>query len=778
MVVGGSEKDSGDSAPGMTLEAWRTHLRTTPMRSVPSSTARATWNYYETQIRTNGDLVSKMDRDDWFLLLVILRHDKALQFTSYMEHATRLLNDMEDAGYLPDGRMFEQWARHYDIKDLKEAETFLRMVWWCSSPANVSDGLYATLIDLMRKRKMLKDAAALYEQAKKAGRAGPKSFISMARTFCSLDLAEEAIQLCEQEINTVDDKLCGQLLRKCGYDKPNIAEATKILEWAKRRNIAGVYTYGAMVTALRAVGDLPAIERMLLYPANRRNDASSPTCVPVTTSMCNDLLWAYVQKGDTGATDNLLKWMQATDIASDAVTVEARMVDLTCRGDIDGAYELFNRMQEIAPKAKPTVWTYNIALNTLMKNKRVDDGFDVLRRMRAMEIEPDAVTYGTLMSGFNANERGGDSLKVLGTLMSKNMMPNASTGASALTAYALLGRVDEGLAFLRWLIAEGCETNMCHWTILINGYLALGNRQQALDLFAELLVKYPPGDVVSYTAFLNAYSKQGDTTALLATMREMQEAGVQVDRIAYNKIVAAHVRTGRLDRATETVTRMIADGISPDLVTYGWLIQAFSREGDFASCDRLLDEIDALGHWPNAKMLTTLVKQALKRSNQNGAVKYFERGLRSAALAAQQASSNSIAENTANRATTITFDERPASTLLTELAKLDKVELALRTLRAAAANPVVVVRISPRSLYYMCRAVCRAKRADKAVDVYRLLLDCVASQTDLEPDLPRLVLKARNTLFALIRDTQGQEALNMLVQRDLTGWKGIAKPTF
>ncbi|KAJ3174006.1 hypothetical protein HDU87_007220 [Geranomyces variabilis] len=773
---------NGNSAPGFTLETWQTHLRTIPIHALPSSIARATWSYYETQIRTNSDLVSKLDRDDWFLLLVILSHDKALQYTPYMENATQLLSDMEQAGCLPDGRMFEQWARHYDLKDLKEAEAFLRMVWWCASPAIVSDALYATLINLMRKRKNLQAAAALCEQAKKAGRAGPKTYMSMARAFCSMGLAEEAIQLCEEDFaDALDDNLCSQLLRKCGYDKPNIAEATKILEWAKRRNIADVRTYGAMVTALCAVGDLANVERLLADPTSRRNAADATTCVPVTASMCNDLLWAYVQKGDSGAADRLLKWMEATGVALDAVTIEARMVDLACRGDVDGAFDLFNRMQELSPEAKPTVWTYNIVINALFKNKRVDDGFEVLRRMRAAQIEPDVVTYGTLMSGFNANDRASDSLNVLSTLVGKGMVPDASTGVSALMSYASLGRVDEGLACLRWLLSEGCETSIRHWTVLINGYLALGSRQQALDLFAELLVRYPPGDVVSYTAFLHAYSKQGDITALLATLRQMQEAGIPADRVAYHQIVAAHVRTGRLSRTTETVSHMVADGIPPNLVTYTLLIQAFSREGDFGTCDRLLDEMDALSHWPNAKTLTTLVKQALKHRDPHCAVQFFERVMRSAALAHASSISPSSTTGAETPKPVITFNDRPASVLLDQLIKLGEIDFALRTIRAATANTAaVVVRIRLVSLANVVHALCRAGRADRAEDVYRLLVACAAADADLAANTPELVAKAkaRKDVFELVGSKKGPAELERLKERERTGWKGIAQPTF
>ncbi|KAJ3165405.1 hypothetical protein HDU88_004199 [Geranomyces variabilis] len=769
-----------NSAPGFTLEAWRTHLRTMPIHALPSSTARATWNYYKTQIRTNGDLVSKLDRDDWFLLLVILSHDKALQYTPYMENATQLLNDMEEAGCLPDGRMFEQWARHYDLKDLKEAEGFLRMVWWCASPAIVSDALYATLINLMRKRKNVKAAAALCEQAKKAGRAGPKTYISMARTFCSMELAEEAIQLCEEELSDLlDDKLCSLLLKKCGYDKPNIAEAAKILEWAKSRDIADVRTYGAMATALRAAGDLAGVERLLADPTSRRNAADAANCVPVTASMCNDLLWAYVQNSDFNAADSLLKWMEATGIALDAVTIEARMVDLASRDDVAGAFDLFNRMQELSPEAKPTVWTYNIIINALFKDKRVDDAFEVLRRMHAAQIDPDVVTYGTLINGFNANERASDALNVLGTLVGKGMVPDASTGVSALMAYASLGRVDEGLAFLRWLLSEGCETSIRHWTVLINGYLALGSRQQALDLFAELLVRYPPGDVVSYTAFLQAYSKQGDITALLATLRQMQEAGIPADRVAYNQVLAAHVRTGRLSRATETVSHMVADGIAPNLVTYGLLIQAFSREGDFATCDRLLDEMDALNHWPNVKILTTLVKRALAHRDPHCAVQFFERIMRSAAMA--HASSNSSASTTGPETpkAVVTFNDRPASVLLDQLTKLGEIDLALRTLRAATANTgAVVVRIRPPSLVNVIRALCRAGRADRAEEVYRLLAACVAVGTDMAASTSGLLATAREDVFELVGSKKGAEELRKLTERERNGWKGIAQPTF
>ncbi|KAJ3006278.1 hypothetical protein HKX48_000204 [Thoreauomyces humboldtii] len=223
-----------------------------------------------------------MNRDDWYLLLVVLSKDDRQQ-ASFMKIAEQLLNDMEesrDASLMAE--MFEQWAQHFGIKNLKEAEHFIRMVWWCAAPAIISDELYAVLISVMRKLGDLPGAKALYEQARQAARVG----------------------------DSIDDVLGSRLIKKCGYDASDVQAAAVIFDWFKRRGVADVLVYAQMMAAVCAVGDLAAAEILLLDPAALpgRLGRGGQT-FPVTTSMCNYLVWAYTQRGLHN-----IHWMQGTGV--------------------------------------------------------------------------------------------------------------------------------------------------------------------------------------------------------------------------------------------------------------------------------------------------------------------------------------------------------------------------------------------------------------------------------------------------------------------------------
>ncbi|KAJ3015253.1 hypothetical protein HKX48_004699 [Thoreauomyces humboldtii] len=176
--------------------------------------------------------LANMNRDDWYLLLVVLSKDDRQQAT-IMKNAEQTLNDMEESACVPDGRMFEQWAQHFGIKNLKEAEQFIP-----------HGALYAVLINVMRKLRDPPGVEALYEQAKQAARVSGRTHMSMARTYCTMGLPREAIRVCEGHLSdSIDDVLGSRLIKKCGYDASDVQAAAVIFECCKRRGVADVLVY-------------------------------------------------------------------------------------------------------------------------------------------------------------------------------------------------------------------------------------------------------------------------------------------------------------------------------------------------------------------------------------------------------------------------------------------------------------------------------------------------------------------------------------------------------
>ncbi|KAI8918182.1 hypothetical protein DFJ77DRAFT_508432 [Powellomyces hirtus] len=685
----------------------------------------------------------------------MLGNDKSQHGAPFWEKMDIILSDMYGSGRAVDGPMLEEWARHAGIKTLKDAEQFLRMIWWSGSPADVTDELYATLIKILRNHRDLWGAEALHRQAIKAGRAGDHAHLSMAITYCRLGHAEMAMHLCEKTFTgRIDDEFCALLIRKCGFEQiSTLDEAVRIFGWAKQKQAANLLTYTSIVRILCAMGDTQAAEALC-------QEFTATNHIPRTTQMCNLLVWSYTKAGRVDEVRELIQRMQGEDIPIDAVTIEALMYDMGQKGDVDGAYVLFKRLPEISETAVPSVWTYNILLNFLLKSKQIDLAYEVMEQMKTQGVEPDLVTYGTLMNGFNVNKRPADALGVFNTLSRIGLAPDHTIGVLALTAYVALELVDDGVACLDRLRADLCDTSIHHWTILINGYLKQSNITAALNLLEAMLKNNYQPDVVSYTLFIEAYGQKGDLKGVQDMLLRIYNNGLQPDKIVYTTLIVAHAKIGQTERAIQAFDQMIADGLQPDVVTYTTVMHLLATQGNFMACDQMLDQMDNAQVWANVRTYTILIQESFKRGHVAIAVTYLERMVQTG-------------QRRKDPRPKIIPDEVLVSALLRGFVSHNDLDSALRVFRIVSGLGVVLL---PGHYVILIEGLSKGGLPVQCEAVYRRMLADANKEKDEQGVVimsPWVLKKARDALVAALAEKQGIEGVRAFVRRERSGWRGI-----
>ncbi|KAJ3008338.1 hypothetical protein HKX48_008639 [Thoreauomyces humboldtii] len=750
--VEGSPSHQGADVAG--LDAWRDHLRRAYSHPLSPTSAKSTWTHYLAHVRTHPEALAKLDPDDWFHLLAILGKRKSDQGPTFGERADVVLKDMELSGRAVDNRMFQEWARHADIRNLKDAEWFLRMVWWCAAPEAITDDLYATLIKILARIGDRRGVEELFRQAGKMKRVGDETNIRMAVSYCRFGAADKAMRLCVEAFrNRIDDRLCARLVRNCGpYRQPmDLAQALDVFDWAKTIGAAGTTTHEETMLVMCRSDQISAAEELLAGIAESRLKA--------TTRMHNILLWAYTHAGRDSDAQGVVQRMQDHDVPPDAITFEAVMHGLGQQQKVEVAFTVFNRMQEMAPSAVPTTYTFNLILHLLLRAKRLDDAMDVLERMKVAGLEPDGYTYSTLMEGFTRIGRPEDALNVYQALTERGVVPDHTLSVSILSAYVAAGRIDEGVACLENFIREMHDTGVVHWTILMDAYLKQGNMDQAVRMFEKMVKDHHVADVVAYSIFVDAYARQDDFDGTSRTLLRMTANGVKPDVVVHNILIATHARAGRTREAFQALAKMNRAGLTPDVRTYTTLITAMAKDGDFAGCDRLLDEMEGKRTWPNDVTWIRLMDVSIRKGDPRSALRYFERMVRADADPARphDASSNSQGRRGA------------VVNLIRGLVLLNSLDGAFRAFRILATTDATP---SPSLCVVLIDALVAAREVAKAEAVYRTM---VSEQDKLDRrarDGSRIA-RARASVLEAVRLQGGEEAVDVFLTREETRWAGV-----
>ncbi|KAI8817900.1 uncharacterized protein EV422DRAFT_570053 [Fimicolochytrium jonesii] len=699
--------------------------------------------------------MAKLGRDDWFSLMVITGQNKSLAGQEFADRADLLISDMEDAGQLPDAPMFEEWANHANIQTLADAEWFLRMVWWCASPATVSDELFATLMKRMSQKHDLEAIVKLYRQAVSSNRAGERTHFRMMKSYARLGAATKAITMFEEHFaERSSDEECSLLIKGTSHET-----ALKLFNWIKKKKVAGPKTYERIIRVYCLSHLLPEASALC-------KEWTLEKQAPPTPAMFNALMWAYIRRGDSEAKDFVQEVEQSGEYLP-MKSLEALMHLLGRKGDVDGALEILFRVEELSPGAMRTVWTYNIALGILARARTTDRFHEILDHMKQQNVEPDPVTYGTIMSGFNKCGRHQNVIDLFHFLMSKDMALNHAAISAVLMSLATLRRIEDMLTCFNGLRDNRRhELTVKHYTIVIDAYLKQGDLATAYEIFDVMAKDHKSPDVVTYSCFLDAYGRRDDLRGITKILNAMDSNQVVADAVVYNILIMAHSRRSRAKQALQAFADMITKDLKPSIYTYSAVVYALAKDGDFTACDELLVEMESVGVWPNSYTYAILIKEMMIRGDRQGALRYFNRY-------APTGMDPAVDHRPKPR-----FDAKLSNTILRGLMQLNDIENALsvfKQLMHLGHMPTITEWMT------IIEGVGKAGLVAECEGLYRRFLQLgkqeegggtKAEKGHVAPTL-WACRKARQHVVAALVAKEGEAGVKEFVRREREGWKDL-----
>ncbi|KAG5244283.1 pentatricopeptide repeat-containing protein [Salix suchowensis] len=133
----------------------------------------------------------------------------------------------------------------------------------------------------------------------------------------------------------------------------------------------------------------------------------------------------------------------------------------------------------------PNVVTYNVLIDGLCKDRRVNEALDIFSYMKAKRISPDIFTYNSLIQGLCNFRRWKEASALLNEMMSLNIMPNIA------------------FRLFRVMQSTYLKPDVVMYNILIDAMCEFGNLKDARKLFSELSFQGLLPNVQIYTTIIN-----------------------------------------------------------------------------------------------------------------------------------------------------------------------------------------------------------------------------------------------------------------------------------
>merc|ERR1719512_421098 len=235
--------------------------------------------------------------------------------------------------------------------------------------------------------------------------------------------------------------------------------------------------------------------------------------------------------------------------------------------------------------------TYNTLSKGYAKAGRLDDCFDLFRRMRANHIMPSQVTYGILLDCC-INEK----------------------------------QMDKAMELFGEMRADGLVMNTVLYTTLIKGFARVDQVDQAMRIYKQMCSDQTgvSPDLITFSILIKANCDAGRLEDALALLQSMVECKICPDEVIFNNLLGGCVRNGNAELAKSLYSIMLARGVKPSNATFSILIRLYTQAKMFDEAVAMLrTEITAQGLEAEPRLYVQLARACLRERQGRRAIEAY-----------------------------------------------------------------------------------------------------------------------------------------------------------
>eukprot|EP00276_Gloeochaete_wittrockiana_P006260 CAMPEP_0184658068 /NCGR_PEP_ID=MMETSP0308-20130426/23359_1 /TAXON_ID=38269 /ORGANISM="Gloeochaete witrockiana, Strain SAG 46.84" /LENGTH=1204 /DNA_ID=CAMNT_0027096659 /DNA_START=176 /DNA_END=3794 /DNA_ORIENTATION=- len=258
---------------------------------------------------------------------------------------------------------------------------------------------------------------------------------------------------------------------------------------------------------------------------------------------------------------------------------------------------------ELRMGIRPTLATYNALIQSICRERKIEEALALLHDMQAAGVHPDVFTYNQIMDTCVRSERYDLAMKLFHSLRwppspsspqhqpdtshspasasasgpgpgpdpspssspPHVLRPDAYTYSILLKCYVALKKVREGLALVEDMRELGIPLTVVIYNELINLCLDVNQTDQALVALREMEeVDGLKPDVVTYTTLIKGVGK-GNPDSAFRIFERMEERGIGADVWSLDTLVDVAAENQRWDLGLQALSKMECAGFPVDM---------------------------------------------------------------------------------------------------------------------------------------------------------------------------------------------------------------------
>uniref|UniRef100_A0A2N9FV30 Pentatricopeptide repeat-containing protein n=1 Tax=Fagus sylvatica TaxID=28930 RepID=A0A2N9FV30_FAGSY len=265
--------------------------------------------------------------------------------------------------------------------------------------------------------------------------------------------------------------------------------------------------------------------------------------------------------------DSMVKYIEENHVAVDAYLGNTMIDMYGCRGLVDFAKEVFDRMRE----------RNIVSWNAMIMGYAKVGNLVAAQKLFDEMPKRDVISWTSMITGYSQANQFADAVRLFQEMMAAKVKPDEITVASVLSACAHLGSLDVGEAVHDYIHKHGVKADVYVGNVLIDMYCKCGVVEKALEVFQEMKKK----DYVSWNSVISGLAVNGFADTALELFLQMLRHGVQPTHGAFVGILLACSHAGLVDKGLEYFESMEkVHGLTPEMKHYGCVVDILSRSGN------------------------------------------------------------------------------------------------------------------------------------------------------------------------------------------------------
>ncbi|ONK70751.1 uncharacterized protein A4U43_C04F1150 [Asparagus officinalis] len=327
------------------------------------------------------------------------------------------------------------------------------------------------------------------------------------------------------------------------------------------------------------------------------NGTGYPDIISWTT-----MIEGYVRIGKAEEALQLFHRMQGLGMKPDNVALATVINACMDLGRLKNARDLFREMP------LPNVEVWNAIISRHVQIGHEDEGIELFREMRALDVKPTRSTLGSVLSAIASLMAIDYGRAVHSEAIRLCLDSSVFVGSSLINMYAKCNLIEDA----RRVFDMSNERNVVMWNAMIGGYLhneqlvnvfrlffemkgheleldkvtflnvfgacaSLGNLELGRQLHCDMIKRNMKGNLFLVNAVVGMYAKCGE----LNDARQQFELIPSKDNISWSAIISGYTHNEEEDEAIRLFRRMRSEGAMADEAAFSSVINACSNSQAF-----------------------------------------------------------------------------------------------------------------------------------------------------------------------------------------------------